>query len=110
LKNVAKPFYDRLIQIGYTNALPWSATTADDKDYAIANIGQVKNLFSWDLTTWLALDNDGDGLTNGQEVNTYGTNPNNPDTDGDGMPDGFEVQYGLNPNSNSDAGCKPKYW
>jgi len=29
---------------------------------------------------------------------------------GDGMSDLFEVQYGLNPNSNSDAGCKPRYW
>jgi len=55
-------------------------------------------------------DSDGDGLTDWEEVHVYGTNPNNPDSDGDGMSDLFEAQYGLNPNSNSDAGCKPRYW
>lgn len=47
-------------------------------------------------------DNDGDGLTNAQEL-TAGTDPLNADTDGDGMPDGWEVQYGLNPLSAADA-------
>jgi hypothetical protein len=49
LKNLAKVFYDRLIETGYTNAYPWTTTTADDKDHAIANIGQVKRLFDWSL-------------------------------------------------------------
>ncbi|MDV6167856.1 gliding motility-associated C-terminal domain-containing protein [Flavobacterium sp. DG1-102-2] len=35
-------------------------------------------------------DQDGDGLTNAQEI-TAGTNPTNPDTDGDGITDGAEV-------------------
>jgi hypothetical protein len=37
-------------------------------------------------------DNDGDGLTNGQELNKAdaSTDPCNPDTDGDGVTDGFE--------------------
>jgi hypothetical protein len=38
-------------------------------------------------------DQDGDGLTNGQEANTYHTNPEMADTDGDAMPDGWEVTY-----------------
>lgn len=42
-------------------------------------------------------DSDGDGLTNAQEISTYGTNPLNIDTDGDGMPDGWEVHFGTNP-------------
>jgi hypothetical protein len=42
-------------------------------------------------------DIDGDGLTNAQEA-TYGTNPANPDTDGDGLSDGAEVNtYSTNP-------------
>lgn len=43
------------------------------------------------------LDSDGDGLTDFDEVNVYGTNPNNPDTDGDGYNDGNEVTIGSDP-------------
>lgn len=42
-------------------------------------------------------DTDDDGLTDGQEVNTYLTDPGNPDTDGDGLNDGAEVAAGTNP-------------
>jgi hypothetical protein len=45
----------------------------------------------------VAGDDDADGLTNCDEVQVYGTNPNNADTDGDGMRDGWEVQYNRNP-------------
>ncbi|MBU6160778.1 MAG: DUF4215 domain-containing protein, partial [Myxococcales bacterium] len=36
-------------------------------------------------------DTDGDGLSDGDEVNTHETDPTNPDTDGDGLSDGDEV-------------------
>ena len=36
-------------------------------------------------------DNDGDGLTNGEEK-AYRVNPNNADTDGDGLSDGEEIK------------------
>jgi hypothetical protein len=42
-------------------------------------------------------DTDGDGLTDGQEVNTYRTNPLLADTDGDGVNDGLEVRAGSDP-------------
>jgi len=43
-------------------------------------------------------DTDGDGLSDGEEVNTYRTNPLNPDSDGDGLNDGMEVtQYKTSP-------------
>ncbi|MEI7912396.1 MAG: cadherin-like beta sandwich domain-containing protein [Verrucomicrobiota bacterium] len=43
-------------------------------------------------------DTDGDGLSDGQEINTTHTNPLLEDTDGDGLPDGAEVNtYGSNP-------------
>src|ERR1039457_1909317 len=42
-------------------------------------------------------DTDGDGLSDGDEVNKYHTNPLLADTDGDGIPDGIEVQTGTNP-------------
>jgi hypothetical protein len=43
-------------------------------------------------------DSDDDGLTDGQEVVTYGTNKVDPDTDGDGLLDGAEVNtHGTDP-------------
>ena len=54
LKAVAKPFYDRLIAVGFTGASqhPWlSGTSSNASDYALANIGQVKQLFAFDLVT-----------------------------------------------------------
>lgn len=47
-------------------------------------------------------DSDQDGLRDGDEVNRYGTNPLKPDSDGDGLKDGDEVAAGLDPN-NSDS-------
>lgn len=53
------------------------------------------------------LDSDGDGLTDLDEINVYGTDPFNPDTDGDGLSDGEEVlKYGtdpLNPDTDGDG-------
>jgi hypothetical protein len=42
-------------------------------------------------------DTDGDGLTDGAEVNTHGTSPLLVDTDGDGFGDGIEVAAGTDP-------------
>jgi len=36
-------------------------------------------------------DTDGDGITDADEVNTYGTDPNDADTDSDGLEDGVEL-------------------
>ena len=47
-----------------------------------------------------ALDSDGDGLSDYEEIYIYHTNPNNSDTDGDGYSDGHEVQNGYDPNKN----------
>lgn len=53
------------------------------------------------------IDSDGDGLSDWDEVNIYGTDPYNPDTDGDGLSDGDEVlKYGtdpLNPDTDFDG-------
>ena len=65
-------------------------------------------------------DTDGDGLSDGDELNTYGTLPKNNDTDGDTLPDGVEVNNigtsptnpdtdgdGLNDNIDPDPGQLP---
>ena len=52
-------------------------------------------------TNLLTDDNDGDGLTDDQEV-ALGTDPNNPDTDNDGISD-FEDAFPLNGNKGVDT-------
>jgi lipoprotein-anchoring transpeptidase ErfK/SrfK len=47
-----------------------------------------------------AADTDHDGLSDYDEIYIYHTNPNNPDTDGDGFTDGAEVNNGFDPNKN----------
>jgi len=49
------------------------------------------------MTDPLNADTDMDGLTDYDEVMQYGTLPLRNDTDGDGLSDGFEVQNGLDP-------------
>jgi len=52
---------------------------------------------------WMAGDQDGDGLTNGEEIRR-GTDPTKIDTDGDNLEDGDEVKWGLNPLSKDSDG------
>jgi hypothetical protein len=102
LKAVAKPFYDRLQSFQYDtranlisrgipgtwiHSYPWDSSTPPSENYAIANLGQLKLVFSFDLSApvgqlplwWQRLnfdgqvsidpdeDADGDGFTNFQE-------------------------------------------
>ncbi len=48
-------------------------------------------------------DTDDDGLLDGAEVNTHGTNPLLADTDGDGLDDAGELTWGGNPVVDSSA-------
>lgn len=96
LKEAARPFYDRL-GCNY----PWSGFVASN-DFAIANIGQAKNLFKFMLAPLPVLDTDGDGLSDEWEIQN-GTNPNAADTDGDGLPDGWEVLHGFDPTDGTDG-------
>lgn len=56
LKSVARVFYDRLISIGLTDTYPWLKSQSMPDDFAVANIGQVKNLFSFDIPAPNILD------------------------------------------------------
>jgi predicted outer membrane repeat protein len=79
---------------GPTNAV----ASADDDGDGLTNLEE----YAWgtDPHNW---DTDGDGLSDGDEVNIHSTDPLNPDTDGDGIPDGWEVQHGLDPLDPTDA-------
>lgn len=53
------------------------------------------------------IDTDNDGLTDGEEVNVYKTNPLQADTDGDGSNDGEEIKNRRNPLDSSPAAVWP---
>jgi hypothetical protein len=48
-------------------------------------------------------DTDNDGLSDGDELNVYGTSPINDDSDADGIGDGGEINSGLDPLDPSDG-------
>jgi hypothetical protein len=59
-------------------------------------------LFLASCTPWEELDDDSDGILNGEEEE-LGTDPDNSDSDGDGIPDGEELDAGTDPtNTDSD--------
>jgi hypothetical protein len=52
-------------------------------------------------------DSDEDLLSDDDEINIHGTDPNNSDTDGDGVLDGIEVDLGFDPLDNLDFPLLP---
>lgn len=101
-KTVAKKFYDRLagLYAWTAGSQPWPATpTAATDDYAVINIGQLKNLFSFEILN-PDYDLDSDGMSNGFEIR-YGldfrTANGQDDADSDGMTNLMEFWLDLNP-------------
>ena len=115
IKAVAKPFYTRLQAIGYdtrqnliargypatwAHPTPWdpAATSETAQNNALTTLGQLKMVFSFDISA----DSDMDGLPTAWEL-AAGSNPNDPnpptnDRDDDGLSDFEEYQLGTNPN------------
>lgn len=84
----------------------WRLDTADPDGDGLAN--WLEKAIGTDPSR---ADSDGDGVSDGEEVNTIGTKPMNPDSDGDGYSDGREhtwwkglserqrkIALGLDPN------------
>lgn len=121
LKAISAPFYTRLNTANATwltvervsngtnhsgSIFPWTATTGDDVNQAIATIGQLKAVFSLRFENFLSafppgLDTDLDGIPDAWEIR-YGYNPVDPndtdlDFDNDGISNAQEYALGLNP-------------
>jgi len=118
LKAIADPFYTRLHAAAPTwleaertlngtnhpnSIFPWTTETTDDQNKGIANIGQVKAVFSLRFDTLPPvnpLDSDGDGLPDAWEIanfgsiNAYGATA---DIEPDGATNLTEHALGLNP-------------
>ena len=67
---------------------------------SVTNPSQVTVSQDLNITAYFEMDlgdEDADGLTNYQELATYGTKKDSNDTDGDGFSDSFEIKIGTNP-------------
>ena len=101
LKALAKPFYAELIRVGYVNDYPWAGKEGLANNYAAANIGQAKNLFSFDLVAPTAAnDTNHDGVADWWEQHYFHNLNIDPDADpdGDGLTNRQEFQRGHDPN------------
>ncbi|SMC39611.1 Cellulose binding domain-containing protein [Oscillospiraceae bacterium] len=72
-----------------------------EEDFDQDGINNVTEI-SLDLN-FMMFDSDEDRLSDGAEVNTYGTDPKDPDSDDDGILDGDEVLLGKDPSDSGDA-------
>ena len=70
---------------------PDDAQEDADND-GLSNLAEIHGSSDWQNP-----DSDGDGLSDGDEVNIYGTQPSNSDSDNDGIPDAWEIEHGLDP-------------
>ena len=92
---------------GMTNQweLVWGLDIHDPSDAALDKDGDgATNLQEFEHgSNPLLIDSDGDGLNDGDELNSYGTSPILTDSDEDEIDDGFEVSFGLDPLDPNDA-------
>ena len=109
LKAVAKPFYDRLLAAGYHTRqnlishgasgwpfnYPWNPATPVSENYTSANLGQLKMIFSFDIST----DGDTDGLSDWWELKWFGNLASDAgmNNDSDGLTNLEEFRLGTDP-------------
>lgn len=101
VRAAAEPFWRRLDELGVAAPPAWLEMSGADS--ALANVGQAKAAFAFDLPPVPnpSADADGDGMPNGWEI-AHGLDPYDAadaagDADGDGLSNLDEVQFGTDP-------------
>ena len=77
--------------------IEFSVARRDTDNDGMADSFEIANGFNPNDPDDASLDADGDGLSNLEESQIPGLDPNNADTDGDSISDGVEVDNQLNP-------------
>ncbi|HBJ84581.1 MAG TPA: sugar-binding protein [Verrucomicrobiales bacterium] len=97
LKAMGKLVRARLEELNLSVPPLGTATTDDDDNYALANLGQAKTVFNFAIEGG---DADGDGVMDAWEMEHFGTlgRDLSLDTDGDGVSDHDEWLAGTDPN------------
>ncbi|MDR1282582.1 MAG: hypothetical protein LBK99_17435 [Opitutaceae bacterium] len=110
LKAVAEPFYVRLGEAGIipVGKRPWTITGADETHAAVANLGQLKTVFSFIATIPASgEDSDGDGMADAWELLHYGNLSRAGNEALSLSPGGLRVRdahaFNLNPNTLDDG-------
>ena len=71
---------------------PWAANTGS-RNLSIANLGQAKFLFMWNLDVYTTIDTDADKVKDYVEFSLGLDHSTNTDSDWDGLPDDWEIYY-----------------
>jgi len=100
----ASRIYPNTVDVGKVNSFEVTGLTSGQTYYfAVTAYDSQRNESSYsnEITHAIAaVDTDGDGLSDQDEINIHGTDPNRADTDGDGLSDGAEITlYGTDPRS-----------
>ena len=118
LKHTVAPFYDRLFALGLTNCYPpgagapypWSGSSNPANDFALANIGQAKYAFSFDLTPAAVITPD-DGVPDWwKQLYGYSVTIGASTVASNGMTLIENYVKGLNPNQPLGALTIPNAW
>lgn len=96
----AEPVYIDPHQLGLSGYSTYEYLSDGDEDGDGLTNGEEEKLG----TDVLLVDTDEDGISDYAETNDTNTNPLEADTDGDGLTDGDEVSAGLNPNEKKSDG------